>query len=156
MDMQQNYLVIFCSEDFRNFADVCFKEFGERVKHWVTLNKPYSHAFGGYVKDIFPPVRCTKPYIVAHNFLLSNDSADKLYKDKYQVINFTRGPSTSLVRSPKFIFIYVSSTSASNRMAAQQALDFMFRWSLTIYISFILFLPFPMQIGGEVMQAPHI
>ncbi|XP_049934173.1 beta-glucosidase 12-like isoform X1 [Nymphaea colorata] len=123
-------------EDFTNFVDVCFKEFGDRVKHWITLNEPYAYAYGGYVSGTFPPGRCTKvlgnctagnsgtePYVVAHNFLLSHASAVKLYKDKYQ--GEQKGEIGITLVSNWFI---PYSTSASNRMAAQRALDFMFGW----------------------------
>ncbi|KAF3787003.1 hypothetical protein EJ110_NYTH23764 [Nymphaea thermarum] len=126
-------------EDFTNFVDVCFKEFGDKVKQWITINEPYSYASGGYVSGNFPPGRCTKvlgncsagnsgtePYIVAHNFLLSHASAVKLYKDKYQ--GEQKGEIGITLVSNWFI---PYSTSASNRMAAQRALDFMFMDPLT-------------------------
>ena len=25
-------------DDFRDYAELCFKEFGDRVKHWITLS----------------------------------------------------------------------------------------------------------------------
>ncbi|KAF3776020.1 Beta-glucosidase 24, partial [Nymphaea thermarum] len=119
-----NYIVVTCSEDFTNFVDICFKEFGDRVKHWITLNEPYSYTYGGYVRGIFPHGWCTKvlenclagnsgskPYVVAHNFLLCHASAVKLYKDKYHgeqkgeigvtlVSNWFIPYSTSALRDP--------------------------------------------------------
>lgn len=35
-------------EDFKNYADFCFKEFGDRVKHWSTMNEPYIFSRFGY------------------------------------------------------------------------------------------------------------
>ncbi|ERN11637.1 hypothetical protein AMTR_s00022p00202460, partial [Amborella trichopoda] len=84
-------------KDYTDYVDVCFREFGDRVKHWITLNEPYSYAFGGYVAGIFAPGRCSKPdgnctagnsgtegYVVAHHLLLSHASAVKLYREKYK------------------------------------------------------------------------
>ena len=85
--------------DLRDFAELCFKEFGDRVKHWITLNEPYIFTAFSYGNGLFPPGRCsawqnlnclggdsaTEPYIVAHNLLLAHGAVVKLYKDKYQV-----------------------------------------------------------------------
>nr|CAB3453926.1 unnamed protein product [Digitaria exilis] len=81
------------------YADVCFKNFGDRVKYWSTLNEPNAEPFSGYDLGILPPRRCsvpfgsgcdegdstTEPYIVAHHLLLAHASVVSLYRDKYQV-----------------------------------------------------------------------
>lgn len=85
-------------DDFTAYADICFKEFGDRVKYWMTINKPNIEALLGHCFATFPPGRCsypvgncskgnstTEPYIFAHNVLLSHASAAALYKEKYQV-----------------------------------------------------------------------
>lgn len=33
---------------FANYASTCFKELGDKVKMWITLNEPACSAFGGY------------------------------------------------------------------------------------------------------------
>eukprot|EP00252_Welwitschia_mirabilis_P020678 TRINITY_DN510_c0_g1_i1.p1 TRINITY_DN510_c0_g1~~TRINITY_DN510_c0_g1_i1.p1 ORF type:complete len:587 (-),score=56.42 TRINITY_DN510_c0_g1_i1:117-1664(-) len=84
-------------DDFRAYADVCFKEFGDRVKYWATMNEPWTVCRNGYDYGIHAPGRCsapfgnctagnstTEPYIVAHNLLLSHSAAVKLYRTKYQ------------------------------------------------------------------------
>ena len=78
--------------------DFCFKEFGDRVKYWVTINEPNLFTIGGYATGTKAPGRCSnyvgnctygnsgiEPYIVGHNLLLSHAAAVKLYKKKYQV-----------------------------------------------------------------------
>lgn len=85
--------------DFQEYADFCFKTFGDRVKDWVTLNEPYSYTLNGYHGGTFAPGRCsnyvgnctagdsaTEPYIVAHHLILAHAAAVRLYKRKYQVI----------------------------------------------------------------------
>ncbi|KAL6627635.1 hypothetical protein ACP70R_031361 [Stipagrostis hirtigluma subsp. patula] len=83
--------------DFTAYADVCFKEFGDRVSHWATLNEPNAFALIGYDAGVGPPGRCSKPYgncsdgnsavepyIVAHHCLLAHSSVVSLYRTKYQ------------------------------------------------------------------------
>ncbi|XP_052724272.1 cyanogenic beta-glucosidase-like isoform X2 [Vigna angularis] len=86
-------------KDFRDYADVCFKAFGDRVKHWVTLNEPWTYSINGYANGTMAPGRCsswvnpncvggdsgTEPYIVSHNQLLTHAAAVRVYKTKYQV-----------------------------------------------------------------------
>ncbi|XP_039113844.1 beta-glucosidase 31-like isoform X1 [Dioscorea cayenensis subsp. rotundata] len=86
-------------EDFTAYADVCFREFGDRVKYWGTFNEPNIEAVGGFDVGLLAPGRCsypfgiscsegdstTEPYIAVHNILLAHASAVSLYKQKYQV-----------------------------------------------------------------------
>ncbi|KAK4591731.1 hypothetical protein RGQ29_016248 [Quercus rubra] len=84
-------------DDYHNYVDFCFKEFGDRVKYWITINEPNLFTIGGYATGTKAPGRCsnyvgnctygnsgTEPYIVGHNLLLSHAAAVKLYKKKYQ------------------------------------------------------------------------
>jgi len=86
-------------DDFTAYADVCFREFGDRVKNWITLNEPNVEPIGGYDSGTFPPERCSypfgianctagnstiEPYIVTHNLLLGHASVVSLYREKYQ------------------------------------------------------------------------
>lgn len=89
------------SDDFTAYADVCFRSFGDRVKHWITVNEPNIEPIGGYDQGYLPPRRCsypfglgvtcthgnstTEPYAVAHHLLLAHASAVSLYRRKYQV-----------------------------------------------------------------------
>jgi beta-glucosidase len=87
-------------EDYTAYAEVCFKNFGDRVKHWVTVNEPNIEPIGGYDAGVQPPRRCsypfgtnctggdssTEPYIVAHHLLLAHASAVSIYRQKYQAI----------------------------------------------------------------------
>ncbi|KAK3020701.1 hypothetical protein RJ639_046564, partial [Escallonia herrerae] len=44
-------------EDFRGYADLCFEKFGDRVKHWITLNEPWTYSFYGYGLGTLAPGR---------------------------------------------------------------------------------------------------
>ncbi|KAH7838985.1 hypothetical protein Vadar_033404 [Vaccinium darrowii] len=45
--------------DFADFVDLCFWEFGDRVKYWITLNEPWSFCKDGYVSGSIAPGRGT-------------------------------------------------------------------------------------------------
>lgn len=90
-----------CRKHFQDYAGLCYKEFGDRVKHWITLNEPLAYSVAGYATGDLAPGRCSdslkrnctggdsgvEPYLVTHNQLLAHAAAVKLYKEKYQVIS---------------------------------------------------------------------
>ena len=41
--------------DFAAYAAVCFKAFGDRVKHWTTFNEPLTFVFQGYATGQHAP-----------------------------------------------------------------------------------------------------
>ncbi|CAN1826290.1 Beta-glucosidase 47 [Linum perenne] len=86
-------------EDFKYYAGVCFRSFGDRVKYWVTFNEPNVAAIRSYRSGVFPPARCSgtfgncsdgdseiEPFVAAHNMILSHAAAVSLYRAKYQFI----------------------------------------------------------------------
>ncbi|OWM73471.1 hypothetical protein CDL15_Pgr026570 [Punica granatum] len=126
-------------DDFRDYAGVCFKEFGDRVKHWITLNEPFSYSSGGYAQGMLAPGRCsewqllnctggnsaTEPYLVAHYELLAHAAAVKLYKEKYQA---SQKGKIGITLVSHWFEAYSNATH--NRNAALRALDFMLGWFL--------------------------
>ncbi|KAM5582563.1 beta-glucosidase 12-like [Rosa sericea] len=122
---------------FRDYAELCYKEFGDRVKHWITLNQPWAYSNGGYATGSKAPGRCsawqqlnctggdsgTEPYLVGHHLLLSHAAAVKLYKQKYQASQ--KGVIGVTHVSHWFIPI---SGAKHNKNAALRSLDFMFGW----------------------------
>ncbi|XP_059434257.1 vicianin hydrolase-like [Corylus avellana] len=123
-------------KDYTDYVDFCFKTFGDRVKHWVTMNEPNGLSINGYTSGTFAPGRCsnyvgnctagnsaTESYIVAHHLLLSHGAAVKLYKEKYQ--QYQKGKIGITIVSHWFEPKY---QTASCREAASRALDFLFGW----------------------------
>ncbi|KAJ0967553.1 hypothetical protein J5N97_024470 [Dioscorea zingiberensis] len=85
-------------QEFGYYAELCFREFGDRVKHWSTFNEPNLMMHFAYTVGGFPPDRCSKPfgncssgdsmrepYIAAHNIILSHAIAANIYKTNYQI-----------------------------------------------------------------------
>ncbi|GLT57777.1 hypothetical protein SLA2020_307260 [Shorea laevis] len=126
-------------DDFRDYADVCFETFGDRVKHWITLNEPGGFGIGGYAMGVAPPGRCsswlkmdcsggdsaTEPYVVSHHQLLAHAAAVNLYKQKYQAIQ--KGVIGITLVSPWFVPL---SNATRDKNAAKRQLDFNMGWFL--------------------------
>ncbi|KAA8549637.1 hypothetical protein F0562_001345 [Nyssa sinensis] len=138
--------------DFCNYAELCFWEFGDRVKHWVTFNESWSYNVLGYVNGTLatgrgasssesirslPAIhRCStqlqkhfangdpgrEPYLVAHNQLLSHATAVQLYRQKLQIYQ-NGNIEITLVTT---WFEPLSETSDNDKKAAERAQDFKF------------------------------
>ncbi|KAJ9158707.1 hypothetical protein P3X46_024267 [Hevea brasiliensis] len=122
-------------DDYQDYADLLFKEFGEDVTYWMTFNEPWALSGFAYDDGIFAPGRCsswvnrkcragnsaTEPYIVAHHLLLAHAAAVNIYKKKYKQI---QGGQIGITL---FTFWF---EPLSNRQvdieASETALDFMF------------------------------
>ncbi|XP_048323427.2 beta-glucosidase 17-like [Ziziphus jujuba] len=122
--------------DYRDYAEFCFREFGDRVKTWITLNEPNYFSSDGYASGFRAPGRCSKyignctagnsatePYLVAHHLILAHATAVQLYRHKYQA--FQKGSIGITIGSewmvPKF-------QTVECIKAASRAMDFIFGW----------------------------
>ncbi|CAN1344093.1 Beta-glucosidase 24 [Linum perenne] len=126
--------------DFREFANICFREYGDRVKHWITINEPHSIARGAYSEGEMAPGRCTstperkcehgnsgtEPYIVAHNLLLAHAAAAQLYKENYQA---TQKGTVGIALNSNWYVPY-NETSPKDEQAVIRGLDFVLGWFL--------------------------
>ncbi|HWD38511.1 MAG TPA: GH1 family beta-glucosidase [Fimbriimonas sp.] len=67
---------------FGDYADVVFKALGDRVKHWITLNEPWCHAYLGNGAGVHAPGNKseTLPYQVGHGLLLGHGEALARYR----------------------------------------------------------------------------
>ncbi|GAB4846364.1 hypothetical protein Ancab_025370 [Ancistrocladus abbreviatus] len=96
-DRYGSWLSPLIREDFALLAKTCFENFGDRVKHWITISEPNLLAEMTYLVGWYPPARCsppfgncsagnsdTEPFIAAHNMLLAHATAVKLYREQFQ------------------------------------------------------------------------
>ncbi|GAY40941.1 hypothetical protein CUMW_055640 [Citrus unshiu] len=122
-------------KDFTAYADVCFRQFGDRVSYWTTVNEPNAFANLGYDYGISPPQRCssinhcsrgnssTEPYITVHHVLLAHASVARLYRKKYQ--DKQRG----YIGVNIFAFGLLPLTnSTEDAIATQRYYDFLIGW----------------------------
>ncbi|KAE9600235.1 hypothetical protein Lal_00045859 [Lupinus albus] len=123
-------------KDFADYAEFCFKTFGDRVKNWMTFNEPRVVSALGYDNGLFAPGRCSKeygnctvgnsgtePYTVTHNLILSHAAAVQRYRHKYQ--EKQKGRIGILL---DFVWYENLTRSKADNYAAQRARDFHLGW----------------------------
>ncbi|TQE00498.1 hypothetical protein C1H46_013924 [Malus baccata] len=112
-------------------------EFGDKVKHWITLNEPLSVSKNGYTTGKYAPGRCsdwlklnclggdsgTEPYLVTHHQLLAHAAAVKLYREKYQ--KSQKGVIGITLNSDWYVPV---TEERNDKDAAKRALDFSYGW----------------------------
>ncbi|KAK7846771.1 beta-glucosidase 11 [Quercus suber] len=124
--------------DFTKYAEVCFREFGDRVSYWTTVNEPNVFVTGGYDLGFAPPQRCsppfgycsrgnssTEPYMAAHHILLAHASAARLYHKKYQKKHH------GFIGLSIYMWGFVPLTDTKeDAIATQRAIAFQYGWFL--------------------------
>ncbi|KAK4414872.1 Oleuropein beta-glucosidase [Sesamum alatum] len=140
-------------QDFAEYAELCFFEFGDRVKFWITQNEPVTFTKNGYVIGVFPPGhgsiaallgeknalghRCargvdttcyggdagTEPYIVAHHLIIAHGVVVDIYRKNYQAV---QGGKIGVTHVSEWFDSY--SDTQADIDAASRAVDFMLGW----------------------------
>ncbi|XP_062010316.1 beta-glucosidase 24-like [Rosa rugosa] len=110
-------------EDFKAYADLCFKTFGDRVKYWATINEPQVWGQFGFTNLTTSPTYATDPFISAHNVILAHATAAKLYKNTYQP---TQGGEIGIPSVVEWFEPYED--TPQDRAAARRAFDFKTGW----------------------------
>ncbi|KAK2978209.1 hypothetical protein RJ640_030382 [Escallonia rubra] len=123
--------------DFQDYANLCFKRFGDRVRHWITLNEPWTLAVNGHDYGTIAPGRCstwrnynctggdsaTEPYLVTHHQILAHAAAAKLYRTKYKP---TQNGIIGITLVTKWMV--PASNSSLDIQAALRAQEFFLGW----------------------------
>ncbi|XP_050502726.1 myrosinase 1-like [Diabrotica virgifera virgifera] len=72
---------------FSDYARVLFQNFGEKVKYWITFNKPRQTCMGGYGYRYYPPAVHSEgllEYTCAHNLLKAHARAWHVYDEEFR------------------------------------------------------------------------
>ncbi|XP_075923600.1 beta-klotho isoform X2 [Petromyzon marinus] len=124
---------------FAEYAEFCFRAFGDRVRTWFTVHNPYAVAWHGYGSGTHAPgIRDPglSPYVVAHNLIKAHARAYRIYQRHFKP---TQGGEVSLVLGSHWVEPRGGShspnaaagdggTSASNIVACQRSLDSALGW----------------------------
>ena len=75
-------------QHFGTFARLCYAEFGDRIKSWITINEPYVYAMCGYERGTFAPGNTSGKgvlwYRCVQNLLKAHAVAYHIYKDEFK------------------------------------------------------------------------
>lgn len=77
------------SDVFNEYARFCFREFGDRVGLWLTINEPHEEALDAYGLGTFAPGMTdveAAPYQAGHNMLLAHAKAWHTYNKEFRGI----------------------------------------------------------------------
>jgi len=77
---------------YKDYCELLFKTYGDRVKHWTTFNEPTAtpilHMHGidnDSAERCQDTGKCSEAYTILHNYLICHAAAVKLYRQKFQV-----------------------------------------------------------------------
>lgn len=71
---------------FKDYANLLFERFGDRVKYWITFNQPRNLCLFGFGTTLAAPgvgLNGIGEYLCSYNVLKSHATAYHLYKEKY-------------------------------------------------------------------------
>lgn len=108
---------------FVRYSEVCYKAFGDRVKHWITFNETIVFCSLGYLAGAHPPAivgDANKYFQATHNVFLAHAKSIELYKSlkQYGEIGITH------VFSPAFSV----DDKEENILAAKHANELEINW----------------------------
>jgi len=110
---------------FADYAEICFENFGDRVKHWMTFNEPWVYSILCHGHGVLAPARISdrEPYIIGHNMLRAHGKAVDVYRRKYQK---EQKGKIGIINNCDWREPY--SDSEEDRAAAQRSLEFFLGW----------------------------
>lgn len=113
-------------EAYLEFAELCFRRYGDRVKLWATLNEPAWTTMQGYFTGVHPPNRKDPRAAiqVAHNFLTAHTRAVELYHEIWGRPRSGEGIGIALNVS----HVYPATDSPEDVSAARLADGILNRW----------------------------
>ncbi len=107
-------------EDFTEYCRVLYKEYGSKVKYWVTLNEQNIFTGLGYVQKLHPPkVNDYQRFLNANHIAsLANASATKLFREMCPEgligPSFAYGPTYAVSADPKDVIAMENAQEIEN------------------------------------------
>ncbi|KAG7551010.1 Glycoside hydrolase family 1 [Arabidopsis thaliana x Arabidopsis arenosa] len=127
-------------DDFVEFANFTFNEYGHKVKKWITFNEPWVYSRAGYDIGKKAPGRCSQYvnktclggssghelYIVSHNLLLAHAEA----VHEFRKCAKCKGGKIGIAHSPSWFEPHALESSPHANVSVERALEFMLGWHM--------------------------
>ncbi|XP_056148771.1 beta-klotho [Lampris incognitus] len=113
---------------FEDYAAFCFREYGSRVRHWLTMHNPYLVAVQGYGTGVHAPGEKggpSGPLIVAHNLIRAHAKAWHAYNTNFQPVQKGK---VSLVLGSHWIMPPNGQATSANVELCQQSMEAVLGW----------------------------
>lgn len=119
---QDGWLSEKTADCFADYADICFRHFGDRITKWITFNEPWVTAVLGYGHGTFAPGRISnvEPYLAAHQMLRAHGLAVERFRQASYPGKISMANNADW-REP-------ASSKPEDVAAAQRALEFFLGW----------------------------
>lgn len=114
-------------EDFNNYCVTLYKEFGDRVKYWVTMNEQNIFIGHGYLMGIHPPGVKDKKRMLNANHIANLANAKAIQSFRKYVPNGKVGPSFAYMPS------YPFDSNPNNILAFENAEEERNYWWMDVY-----------------------
>ncbi len=107
---------------FADYAGGVFTAYGDRVKHWITLNEPWRSAYLGYYSGHHAPghTDLKECLLAGHTLLLAHGLACDRFKD--------RCPDGKIGIADNFSAVYPATDNVEDRKAAERYAAQINRW----------------------------
>ncbi|KAI4468950.1 glycosyl hydrolase [Holotrichia oblita] len=131
LEEEGGFLNLKLADYFEDYADVLYKNFGDRVKDWATFNQPTLICFFGYSGEFVAPMITRKDggYLCGRTLLIAHAKAYHLYNKRYRE---SQGGRIGIVHN---IFWFEPRTNIIKDIQAAVAAN---EFNASIFIFFIL------------------
>ncbi|XP_057426446.1 beta-glucosidase 24-like [Lotus japonicus] len=130
---QGGFLNISILNHYKDYSDLLFKTYGDRVKHWATFNEQEITAMFNFMHGMQNPSaekcqvtkECKEAYLFIHNSILCHATAANIYNQKYKA---TQGGEIGIVLCMEDYIPY--SFKPEDVAASERLSDFFSGWIL--------------------------
>lgn len=105
---------------FSDYADLLFREYGNKVKRWITFNEPLQYCQHGYAVGNWPPelnLNEAGMYLCGKNTIIAHAKAYQLYEKRYK-----KDQNGKIGITLNGVYVYPNNTQSEDDMVMAEKL----------------------------------